>query len=199
MKRKRKRQKKKVTKFVKKNHDDSEKLSKSSEKIEEMNEENILIRDWIKELLKKWETKLDEREESIKNSAIGKVESRTLDQCREHLKPLLKLCKKNALDIGMRNGLATIIQHANDGNFIKAHDHYILIAIGNAAWPIGVTSVGIHTRKAREQVEQKNVAHVMNNEMQRKFLTSFKRLLRFAQDLRPDLPPSQKVNIGTSS
>ena len=88
---------------------------------------------------------------------------------------------------------------ANDfceaGEFVKANDAYILIAIGNSAWPIGVTSVGIHTRTARENVEQKNVAHVMNNEMQRKYLTSVKRLMKFAQDQRPDVAPSSDVQI----
>lgn len=37
------------------------------------------------------------------------------------------------------------------------------------------------------------VAHIMNNEMQRKYLTSVKRLIKFAQDKRPDVPPSKKV------
>ena len=76
---------------------------------------------------------------------------------------------------------------------MRANDAYILVAIGNAAWPIGVTSVGIHTRTAREKVEQKNVAHVMNDEAQRKYLTSFKRLMKFEQDRRPDVAPSKKV------
>ena len=44
-----------------------------------------------------------------------------------------------------------------------------------------------------EKVEQKNVAHVMNDEAQRKYLTSFKRLMKFEQDRRPDVAPSKKV------
>ncbi len=86
-----------------------------------------------------------------------------------------------------------MIAHCDNGEFVKANDAYILVASGNAAWPIGVTSVGIHTRTAREKVEQKNVAHVMNDEAQRKYLTSFKRLMKFEQDRRPDVAPSKKV------
>ena len=36
-------------------------------------------------------------------------------------------------------------------------------------------------------------AHVMNNEMQRKYLQSVKRLMRFEQDRRPEVAPSKKV------
>ena len=41
--------------------------------------------------------------------------------------------------------------------------------------------------------DQSKIAHIMNNEMQRKFLTSVKRLMKIAQDGRPDVPPSKKV------
>jgi len=37
------------------------------------------------------------------------------------------------------------------------------------------------------------VAHIMNNELQRKYLTSVKRLMKYAQDKRPDVDPSKKV------
>jgi pre-mRNA-splicing factor 18 len=37
------------------------------------------------------------------------------------------------------------------------------------------------------------VAHVMNNELQRKYLTSVKRLMTYAQLKRPDVAPSMKV------
>jgi len=53
--------------------------------------------------------------------------------------------------------------------------------------------VGIHERTGREKISNKNVAHVMNNELQRKYLTSVKRLMNYAQRRRPDVPPSMKV------
>jgi pre-mRNA-splicing factor 18 len=37
------------------------------------------------------------------------------------------------------------------------------------------------------------IAHVMNNEMQRKYLQSIKRLIGFEQNRRVDVPPSKKV------
>jgi pre-mRNA-splicing factor 18 len=78
-----------------------------------------------------------------------------------------------------------------EGNFVLAHEWYIKTAIGNSAWPIGVTMVGIHERSGREKLTK--VAHVMNNELSRKYLTSLKRLMSFAQSQATDVAPSRKV------
>jgi pre-mRNA-splicing factor 18 len=53
--------------------------------------------------------------------------------------------------------------------------------------------VGIHERSGREKISTSKVAHVMNNEAQRKYFTSVKRLMSYAQQKRPDVPPSMKV------
>jgi hypothetical protein len=45
----------------------------------------------------------------------------------------------------------------------------------------------------RQQIESRNVAHIMNNEAQRKYLVSIKRLMSYLQDKRTDVPPSKKV------
>lgn len=82
---------------------------------------------------------------------------------------------------------------SEEGRFLEAHEEYLRTAIGNAAWPIGLTMVGIHERSGRERISTAKVAHIMNNEQQRKYLTSIKRLISFAQTLRPDIPPSMKV------
>jgi len=59
-------------------------------------------------------------------------------------------------------------------NYLYANDIYLRLAIGNAPWPIGVTSVGIHERASREKISHvMNVhgqAHIMNDEATRKFL-----------------------------
>lgn len=85
----------------------------------------------------------------------------------------------------------TIDCHGLNGK--QAHEVYLATAIGNAPWPIGLTMVGIHERTGREKISSKNVAHIMNNEMQRKYLTSIKRLMKYNQDKRPDVAPSKKV------
>ena len=44
------------------------------------------------------------------------------------------------------------------------------MAIGNAPWPIGVTMVGIHARTGREKIFAQEIAHVLNDETQRKYI-----------------------------
>lgn len=62
------------------------------------------------------------------------------------------------------------------------------MAIGNAPWPIGVTMVGIHARTGREKIFSKNVAHVMNDETQRKYIQGLKRLMTKCQEYFPTDP-----------
>lgn len=45
--------------------------------------------------------------------------------------------------------VSQIVQHCEEGNFRMAHDVYLRGAIGNSAWPIGLTMVGIHERSGK--------------------------------------------------
>lgn len=55
-------------------------------------------------------------------------------------------CQFQALPDGILNNLVTMINFMKEGEFVRANDIYILTAIGNAPWPIGLTMVGIHER-----------------------------------------------------
>lgn len=76
----------------------------------------------------------------------------------------------------------------------RANDSYLRLSIGNAPWPIGVTMVGcvdtlfptsftyitldsIHERSAREKISSDQVAHVLNDEVSRKYIQSLKRYI----------------------
>jgi hypothetical protein len=65
-----------------------------------------------------------------------------------------------------------------------------------SAWPIGVTMVGIHERSAREKLHEsdKGAAHIMSDEITRKYLQSIKRCLSFAQTRWP--PDDQMQLMG---
>ena len=81
-----------------------------------------------------------------------------------------------------------IVNFCEEREYVKAGDQYVQLAIGNAPWPMGVTSVGIHDRAARTKIFASNVAHVMNDEFQRKYITSIKRLMTQCQHLYPTDP-----------
>lgn len=148
---------------------------------------------FLKDLLKQWEEDLALRPEAVKRTMAGKNETKILKQCKDYIRPLFKLCKTRKLEEGMTIHLTNIVQYCQEGEFVKANDAYMDVAIGRAAWPIGVTMVGIHARSGRERIGSSNVAHVMNSELQRKYLTSVKRLITYCQKKRSDVAPSKKV------
>jgi pre-mRNA-splicing factor 18 len=147
----------------------------------------------FKGLLKQWENDLNQRSDEVKRSLAGRNETKKVKQCKDYIRPLFQLCKRRQLDENMVEKLYAMVLFCEQGEFVRAHDAYMDIAIGRAAWPIGVTMVGIHARTGRAKIESSNVAHVMNSELQRKYLTSVKRLLTYEQNLRTDVDPSKKV------
>lgn len=152
------------------------------------------IHRFFKYQLKRWEEDLVNRTEIEKRSLSGKNETKTLKQCKDYIRPLFKLCKNRRLEEGLTAHLLKIVKFCKEGEFVKANDSYLDVAIGRAAWPIGVTMVGIHARSGRAKIESSNVAHVMNSELQRKYLTSVKRLITYCQKKRLDVAPSKKVS-----
>ncbi|KAH8865338.1 Pre-mRNA-splicing factor 18 isoform 3 [Schistosoma japonicum] len=114
------------------------------------------------------------------------------DQVIDHTLRYLKRCKNDIL-----NSLVKIMVLMIDRNYLKANDAYLELAIGNAPWPLGVTNHGIHSRTAQEKIYAKNVAHVLNDETQRKYIQAIKRLMTQCQKFFPS-DPSKSVNyMGT--
>ena len=163
-----------------------------SDDLERMGPEKVIYK-YFKNLVHQWEMDLSRREVGEINSAKGRADSNSLNHAKESVKSLFKLCKKKEIPPDIRNQLMDMVKSCEAGNFRQAHDHYLQAAIGKAAWPIGVTSVGIHQRSNRERLSESKIAHVMNNEMQRKYFTAVKRLMTYAQSKRPDILPSMKV------
>ena len=151
------------------------------------------IYNFFKSLLKQWETDLIMRSEAEKCTAVGKNNTKTLKQCRDYIRPLFKLCKTRRLEPFLLNKIYEIVIFCQENEFVKANNVYNDVAIGRAAWPIGVTMVGIHARSGRARIESGNVAHVMNSELQRKYLTSVKRLMTYCQNKQKNVAPSKKV------
>ena len=167
--------------------DFSHKISWAREKI---------VRKYFKLLLQAWNYDLSQRDSTVRDTANGKREDSTYIQCVEHIQPLFRLCKNRDVPGDILEQLIAIVACCESGNFKEANDHYLQAAIGNAPWPIGVNNVGIHQRAGRESISSANVsqvANVMNNELQRKYFTSIKRLITFAQNKRKDVGPSLKV------
>jgi hypothetical protein len=92
------------------------------------------------------------------------------------------------LDRDILNLLVELCGQLVRGEYMRANDAYLRMAIGNAPWPIGVTNVGIHSRTGREKIFAQNIAHVLNDETQRKYIQALKRLMTYCQLRFPSDP-----------
>ena len=82
----------------------------------------------------------------------------------------MKHLKKERLTADILDSLYLIVQYSMMKEYVKAHDKYLQLGIGNSPWPMGVTQVGIHERSGRSRIFTSQVQHVMNDEQQRKYL-----------------------------
>ncbi|GLH12812.1 Pre-mRNA-splicing factor [Gryllus bimaculatus] len=143
---------------------------------------------FIQFLLKMWGNQLNSRSAAEKMTVKGKLACATYTQTQVYLKPLVRKLKTKSVPEDIAESLTEITSFMLNRDYIKASDAYLQMAIGNAPWPIGVTMVGIHARTGREKIFSKNVAHVMNDETQRKYLQGLKRLMTKCQQYFPTDP-----------
>lgn len=149
--------------------------------------DHLVIRTLLEFLLKMWIAQVNSLSLE-KMSANVKIARATCMQTKVYMKPLLRKLKTKSLPEDILDSLVLIVRMLLAKEYIKASDAYLQMAIGNAPWPIGVTMVGIHARTGREKIFSKNVAHVMNDETQRKYIQGLKRLMTKCQEYFPTDP-----------
>jgi pre-mRNA-splicing factor 18 len=149
---------------------------------------------WFHLMFQEWEKEMDQLPEEIKLNAEGREKLGIYKQCRGYIKPLLKLLKRKEISKEIMNKLFEVMVFCLDKDYIRAHDSYIELAIGNAPWPMGVTMVGIHERSGRSKIYKSQVAHILNDENTKKYLQSVKRIMSLVQRLYPTSPSNQVVS-----
>ncbi|KZF23961.1 hypothetical protein L228DRAFT_227812 [Xylona heveae TC161] len=139
-------------------------------------------------VLREWAAALANRPESVRQSFQGKAAFNAMLQARENMRPLFRNFEKSDLKDDLLKPIVEIVHAAQERRYVDANDGYLRLSIGKAAWPIGVTQVGIHARSAREKINEgtgESQAHIMSDEATRKMLQSIKRCLSFAQTRWP--------------
>ena len=139
-------------------------------------------------LLRAWASALANRDASVSQSIAGKQALNAYTSSLQNLRPLFTHFEKGDLAEPLLEPLLEIVSAAQERRYVDANDAYLRLSIGKAAWPIGVTMVGIHERSAREKLSEsgeRGVAHIMSDEGTRKWLQSLKRCLSFAQTKWP--------------
>ena len=153
-----------------------------------------LVNIFFKWLFDVWEESGEQKFRDNERHLQVKLEKAKIKQAESYLRPLFRSLKKKTLDETILRSFGEIAGALLEQDYILANDSYLRTAIGNAAWPIGVTMVGIHARTGREKLFAHNVAHVLNDEVQRKYLQAIKRLMTFAQRQFPT-DPSKSVEF----
>ncbi|KAI0118628.1 hypothetical protein GGR51DRAFT_497116 [Nemania sp. FL0031] len=138
-------------------------------------------------VLREWETALAREQAREKKQAeedtsfASKAAVNAMVSSRANMVPLFRKFESGDLDDDILRPVVEIVQAAQERRYVDANDGYLRLSIGKAAWPIGVTMVGIHERSAREKLHNGERGHVMGDEVTRKYLQSIKRCLTFAQ------------------
>ncbi|WAR26013.1 PRP18-like protein [Mya arenaria] len=174
--------------------EDIEKWKQELGKGDSNKDQEIILR-YLKFVLKTWGNDINHvKTESEKRSFKGKLNAAMHQQTVVYMKPMFRKLKTKSMQADILECLVQIIGHQLDRHYIKANDAYLEMAIGNAPWPIGVTMVGIHARTGREKISSRYVAHVLNDETQRKYIQGLKRIMTQAQIFFPT-DPSRSVNF----
>lgn len=165
------------------------------------------ISSYLNFLLTEWSKALEARSKDDAQSSAGIAATKNYQTALADLKPLMR-----RLEVTVHNAnppassktdkssstalsplphdallvpLVEILHLTQKRHYRDAVDAYLRLSIGKAAWPIGVTMVGIHERSAREKLHEdgqgREVAHIMSDEGTRKWLQSLKRCVSFAQ------------------
>lgn len=137
-----------------------------------------IISKFLRFILEEWGKKLNARPIEEKTSQEGKYASAMYTSNRAYLKPLFKLLRNRRISKDVLRQLKLISKDLVAKNYKDAMSHYLEMAVGNAAWPMGVTMVGIHSRTGREKISQNNIAHALNDETQRKYIQGVMRLIK---------------------
>ncbi|KAK2961388.1 putative Pre-mRNA-splicing factor 18 [Blattamonas nauphoetae] len=138
--------------------------------------------------LQEWEHSLSRMPDHIRTSVDGKQKIRVYKQCDSYIQPLLKHLRKKTLQDDLLKPITEICEQLSRGEFNKADETYMRLAIGNSPWPMGVTNTGIHERSAEERITTDKIAHILNDEAQRKYIHSLKRIMTFVAEMSTDNP-----------
>ncbi|CAI4062109.1 hypothetical protein SKDZ_07G2590 [Saccharomyces kudriavzevii ZP591] len=126
---------------------------------------------YIHEVLSHWKVSLEEYHPEL-----------FLDT-KKALFPLLLQLRRGSLGSDLLISLASVLYHLQQPKQTNlAIQSYMKLSIGNVAWPIGVTSVGIHARSAHSKIQGgQSAANIMIDERTRLWITSIKRLITFEE------------------
>lgn len=146
------------------------------------------LRIYLGMLLSEWENTLLEtkdKEETVDGLPVKKSKNAIFQETQLSLSSLMALLRQQGLQQEVLVMLSKVMYHLQRLEHHQAYDVYLKLCIGNACWPVGVASIGIHARASQNKTiasarDSKQVAHIVNDDT-REWLVCIKRLLTFAE------------------
>merc|ERR1712194_228385 len=143
---------------------------------------------WLRKTLREWELSLTERSKEEFAAAPFQAEKAHYRQSKQYLKPLRRSLRDRDIAPGIVSSLVLIARSCSDRRYKEAGEAYMRLAIGNRAWPMGVSMVSFHDRAARHKIAEGAHAHVLDDETTRKYVQMVKRLCPFCEKRFPAPP-----------
>ena len=142
---------------------------------------------YVKRMTKEWEEDLDSKPDAYRETGEGRQSILQLRATQKAFLMLYDRIDQKTLAGDFERALGDMVASMRRRDYRAASESYVHLSIGNSPWPIGVTSVGIHDRSAREKISfsQNGQAHIMNDEGTRKILFAWKRLMTWIQAAYP--------------
>ena len=143
---------------------------------------------WIQKMIRDWNHDNESKPRGFSETNEGRKNSEVYRETKRHIMNLYEILLNKSIPEEILNCLYQIVHYCLIKEYVKAHDKYYLISIGTSPWPIGVTMVGIHERSGRAKIFTSQIAHIMNDESQKLYIQSFKRLITWSQKKYPANP-----------
>ena len=107
---------------------------------------------------------------------------------------MIKLLQDEKVADDILDPVYVLVRYLFHKEYVRANEIYMALCIGNSPWPMGVTQVGIHERSARTKIQTNQVDHILNDQTQRRYLQSVKRLMAICQTFWPTVPSKTMSN-----
>lgn len=143
---------------------------------------------WSQKMIRDWNHDNESKPRGYSETNDGRKSLEVYRETKRHLMNLFEILLNRTIPDEILNSLYQVVHYSMIKEYVKAHDKYYLISIGTSPWPIGVTMVGIHERSGRAKIFTSQIAHIMNDEAQKLYIQSFKRLITFSQKKFPANP-----------
>ena len=137
---------------------------------------DLAILGWIDKIFANWE--------KISSDPI-------IEKTKMQISPLIRKIKSGTLQSDISEKLNSIIVNSENREYRAAHDAYILLAIGNAAWPLGGLMKGLINARSEAVAN----AHILNDDTTRLYMQAFKRLMSKCQEIFPAENPSDMIQF----